>query len=602
MDCQSFRLEGVWCDMNYLEEVNKWIAIDPESAGELEAIKDDPKELEDRFYKDLEFGTAGMRGVVGAGRNRLNRYNIERATQGFAAFLDARAREMSREKKVAIAHDPRRMSREFAEYTASVLAANGFTVYFYDGVRTTPQLSYTVRHLGCIGGVMITASHNPPEYNGYKVYDEEGCQLIPELADELVRLVYDVREIQRLPFADAVVEGRICWIGAEVDDTYLGMVRGLSFHPEYLSENALRIVYTPLHGAGGATIRRLFAESGVTNVRYVASQMEPDGGFPTVKKPNPEEASAFAEAKKVLDSENGDLVVATDPDTDRVAVMTKSGRLLTGNQLGVLFLDYVLSQRKERGWIREGDYIISTVVSTDMAETIARHYGVEYRETLTGFKHIGEVIQRDPEHFVMGFEESIGYLFSPEVRDKDAVMATMFVVEMAEHYRRTYGAERPLEAALDALYEKFGVHLEETVSIQFEGKDGAELMNQKMLQARNLVPTKGVRKIDYIDGRDGQRPTNMVRFYFGSDMQGVDTRGADTQGADTQGADALGADALGVETQGGDPLGSGAASSVVLRPSGTEPKLKLYYFARGRNQAEAEQRLQSLQEWLRMII
>lgn len=547
--------------MNYLEEVKKWIEIDPSSEEELNAIKDDRKELEDRFYKDLEFGTAGMRGVVGAGKNRLNRYNVQRATQGFAAFLSARAEQLSREKKVAIAHDPRRMSREFAEDTATVLAANGFTVYFYDGVRTTPQLSYTVRHLGCIGGVMITASHNPPEYNGYKVYDEEGCQLIPELADELVRHVYDVREIQNLSFSDGLEQGKIQWIAAEVDDAYLEMVRSLSFHPEYLSSNVLRVVYTPLHGAGGATIRRLFDETGVANVCYVASQMEPDGAFPTVRKPNPEESAAFDEAKKVLEQMQGDYIVATDPDTDRVGVMTASKHLLTGNQVGTLFLDYVLSQRKERGIAREGDYIVSTVVSTDLAEAIAQAYGVEYRETLTGFKHIGEVIQRDPEHFVMGFEESIGYLFSPEVRDKDAVMATMFVVEMAEHYRRIFGSERPLEAALDALYARFGTYVELTESVQFEGKDGAETMNQKMLLARNFVPGEGIRKVDYIEGWDGQRPTNMVRFFH----------------------EALGA-------------------SVVLRPSGTEPKLKIYYFASGRDAAHAQEVLTTVKEWLRMII
>lgn len=553
--------------MNYIEEVKKWIAIDPESAEELEAIQDDPKELEDRFYKDLEFGTAGMRGVVGAGRNRLNRYNIERATQGFAAFLTSRADQLLREKKVAIAHDPRRMSRKFAEYTASVLAANGFEVYFYDGVRTTPQLSYTVRRLGCVGGVMITASHNPPEYNGYKVYDEEGCQLVPELADALARKVFEVCEIRRVPFEEAVEEGRIRMIGQDVDDAYLAMVRSLSFHPEYLSGNKLRIVYTPLHGAGGATIRRLFDETGVKNVCYVASQMEPDGAFPTVRNPNPEEVTAFAEAKKVMEREDADLVIATDPDTDRVAVMTKSGRLLTGNQMGVLFLDYVLSQRKSRGMLHEDDYVVSTVVSTDLTEKIAKSYGIQYRETLTGFKHIGEVIQQNPSHFVMGFEESIGYLFSPEVRDKDAVMATMFVVEMMEYYRRLHGAERPLEAALDAIYAKFGVHLEVTESIQFEGKDGAEVMNEKMLRARNLMPTKGIRKVDYSGGMDGQRPTNMIRFYFD-----------------------------------GTACGAEGSSSIVLRPSGTEPKLKLYYFALGHDEAQAEKQLQILKEWLRMII
>ncbi|MDO4800000.1 MAG: phospho-sugar mutase [Bacillota bacterium] len=509
---------------------------------ELLALAGDEQELEDRFYRDLEFGTAGMRGVIGAGRNRINRYTVRRATQGFANYLKVRQRLVERETCVAIAYDSRRCSRELAEETASVLAANGFVVYLFDDVRTTPQLSYAVRWLRAIGGVMITASHNPPEYNGYKVYDENGCQLVPELAERLtaeVDAVQDPATIRHLPFAEARRSQKIVSVPSALDDDYFEMVRGISLRP-LLADSKIRAVYTPLHGTGGPAITRLLKEAGFESLIPVKEQMQPDGEFPTIRTPNPEASEAFDVARNYMSG--ADLAIATDPDCDRLGLMTGSGKLLTGNQIGCLFLEYILSTRKEQGTLTEDHYVVSTIVSTNLAARIAEHYGVRYIQTLTGFKYIGEQIERDPAHFIMGFEESYGYLFGPEVRDKDAVMATQMAIEMTTFY----GGD--LDAALARLYEKYGYTVEAMISKHYAGKEGAEQMKRIMADARN-PEFSYTKKIDYLVDPTGLTPSDVVKYFIDAD------------------------------------------SWMVFRPSGTEPKLKVYFSVSAKSEDEANRRL-----------
>jgi len=528
MNAQSYYSE--WLNNPYFDEAFR---------AELEALKGKTAEIEDRFYRDLEFGTAGMRGIIGAGRNRINNYIIRKATQGFANFLLERSKTLkgTTDHSIVIAYDSRRMSHEFAIETARVFAANGITAYVFDEVRTTPELSFAVRNLGCMGGVMVTASHNPPEYNGYKVYDETGCQLVPHLADALVahvNLITDFSMVKIMGRKEAVQAKRMKLISEEVDYPYVEMVKKVSIRPELLKSAVLKVVYTPLHGTGGHTISRVLKEMSFSNMIPVEDQMAPDGEFPTCKQPNPESIEAFEVALKVAHKFDADLLIATDPDCDRIGLMIKDGnryKALNGNQIGTLFLEYILSSKKG---LTKQHYIVNTIVSSDLAKAQADYFGVSLKQTLTGFKFIGEQIERDTDHFVMGYEESYGYLFAPHVRDKDAVMGTLLAIEMAEYYN---GLGMSLSDVLEAIFKRHGTYIEETVSKSFEGKEGHSVMMAILEKFRNH--SEGlftyIKKIDYLNDETGLPESDVLKFYLDD------------------------------------------YSWMVLRPSGTEPKLKIYF-------------------------
>jgi phosphoglucomutase len=528
MNAQSYYSE--WLNNPYFDEAFR---------AELESLKGKTEEIEDRFYKDLEFGTAGMRGIIGAGRNRINNYIVRKATQGFVNFLIERqaSRNQSSNNAVVIAYDSRRMSHEFAIETACVFAANGIVAYVFDDVRTTPELSFAVRHLGCMGGVMVTASHNPPEYNGYKVYDETGCQLVPHLADALVDHVNKITDFSMVKIIgrkEAVQAKLMKLISEEVDFPYIEMVKKVAIRPELLKSSLLKVVYTPLHGTGGHTISRVLKEMSFSNLIPVEEQMAPDGEFPTCKQPNPESVEAFEVALKVANRFDADLLIATDPDCDRIGLMIKDGnryKALNGNQIGSLFLEYVLSSKKG---LTKAHYVVNTIVSSDLASAQAAHYGVTLKQTLTGFKFIGEQIEQDTVHFVMGYEESYGYLFAPHVRDKDAVMGTLLAIEMAEYYKKN---GLSLNDVLESIYKRHGYFIEETVAKNFEGKEGNAVMMAILERFRKQ--SEGLfsysKKIDYLLDDTGLPESDVLKFYLDD------------------------------------------KSWMVLRPSGTEPKLKIYF-------------------------
>ena len=529
--------------------------FDDEFRAELESISGQTDEIEDRFYRDLEFGTAGMRGIIGAGRNRINAYIVRKATQGFVNFLLERKRVELGDtvnQSVVIAYDSRRMSHDFAIETARVMAGNGIVAYVFDEVRTTPELSFAVRELKCMGGVMITASHNPPEYNGYKVYDETGCQLVPHLADALVEHVTSINDFSLVKIMgrkEAVQAKLLKLISEEVDFPYVEMVKKVSIRPELLKSSNLKVVYTPLHGTGGHTISRVLKEMAFSNLIPVDEQMEPDGEFPTCKQPNPESVDAFERALIVAKKYDADLIIATDPDCDRIGLMIKEGnhyKALNGNQIGSLFLEYVLSSKMN---LTKEHYVVNTIVSSDLARTQADYYGVTLKKTLTGFKFIGEQIEMDTDHFVMGYEESYGYLFAPHVRDKDAVMGTLLAIEMAEYYKQQ---NISLSELLNSIFIRHGYFVDETISKSFEGKEGGQVMAQIMDRFRKQ--SEGIfkyeSKIDYLNDETGLPKSDVLKFYLDEN------------------------------------------SWMVLRPSGTEPKLKIYFSICDANYEKAKHKLE----------
>lgn len=537
----------------YLEWLNNPL-FDDAFKAELASIKGQDAEIEDRFYKDLEFGTAGMRGIIGAGRNRINGYVVRKATQGFVNFLmERKTSELgdSVNQSVVIAYDSRRLSNEFAMETARVMAANGILAYVFEDVRTTPELSFAVRELKCMGGVMITASHNPPEYNGYKVYDETGCQLVPHLADALVAHVENITDFSMVKIMDrkeAAQAKLLKIISEEVDLPYVEMVKRVSIRPELLKDSQLKVVYTPLHGTGGHTISRVLKEMSFSGLIPVEEQMAPDGEFPTCNQPNPESVEAFEVALPVADKFGADLIIATDPDCDRIGMMIKEGtryKALNGNQIGSLFLEYVLSARKD---LTPKHYVVNTIVSSDLAKAQADFYGVTLKKTLTGFKFIGEQIEMDDSHFVMGYEESYGYLFAPHVRDKDAVMGTLLAIEMAEYYKQK---GLSLSEVLDSIFKRHGYYVDETLSKSFEGKEGGEVMKRIMARFREDSASifSYASKIDYKEDDTGLPKSDVLKFYLDE------------------------------------------YSWMVLRPSGTEPKLKIYFSICDSDYDKAKQKL-----------
>ena len=540
-------------------------------SAELSAMENDEEVMRDSFGADLEFGTAGMRGIIGMGTNRMNIFTVRRATQGLADYLNSVGKAGG---GVAIAYDSRRMSDVFAKETALVLAANGVKVYLYDSLHSVPQLSYTILKLHCAAGVVITASHNPPEYNGYKVYGPDGGQVAVEAASVItsfINAVDDIFSIRPMPESEAGQNGLLRYIGQDIDDMYVSDVHSIIINKEIVEQErgSLKIVYTPLFGTGNVPVRRLLSKMGIQNLAVVEEQLMPNGDFPGLSAPNPENKEVFTLAFQKADEIGADMILATDPDCDRLGVAVRRGEdwdILTGNQIGCILMDYILSARAAR---RKGDeFVVKSIVSTSMADAIAAHYGVEMRNVLTGFKFIAEQIQLAQESgkgtFCFGFEESYGFLCAPFVRDKDAAMASQMLTEAACYY---HSKSMTLKDALDALYEKYGCFREKTISITLSGLAGIAKIKEAVAALREQ-PLASI---------DGRRFTSVSDFKTGIVKNLV----------------------TGTE----QPTGLPAADMIIygfdngrmiLRPSGTEPKLKCYLSFMSRDETEADAVLERL--------
>ena len=558
--------------MGYREEYEGWLkrfANDAETVRELQSIAGDEKEIEDRFYTELAFGTGGLRGVLGMGTNRMNVYNIRRATMGLAHYLQAQG---IADKGVVIAFDSRIKSDVFAKETALTLAAAGVKAYLFDALRPVPILSYAVRHLGTAAGVVITASHNPPQYNGYKVYASDGAQIAPEAADAVTGFIRALAYEQCQPMAEAEAreKGLLQIVGnREVDDAYIAMVKTLAQRPELLEKRGkdLNIVYTPLHGSGNVPVRRLLHELGVSHVTVVPQQEKPDGRFPTVTAPNPEDPAAFKLAIPLANEVGATTVFGTDPDCDRLGAAVRDGQgnfhTLTGNQIACLMLDHILKSRQEKGILEKNGAVVKSVVSTELARAICEHYGVKMVEVLTGFKFIGEKIQQFEETgdytFLFGFEESFGYLSGTQVRDKDGVNASLLLCEAT---CACMERGETLYDALQRLYRQYGYFKETGLSVVLPGKDGVEKMQAIMAGLRQTPPAELA----------GLRVTAVRDFL----------RGVRTEGEKEEPLDFPKSNVLYFELEGGN--------WVCIRPSGTEPKIKLYIATRAQDQAAADER------------
>ena len=476
-----------WCTSPIFDDATK---------SELKSLEGNEDEIFDRFYRELEFGTGGLRGVIGAGTNRMNFYTVGKATQGLANFIN---KQGAAAKGVAIAFDSRRMSPEFADTAACVLAANGIKAYIFDSLRPTPELSFALRTLGCTAGIVVTASHNPPEYNGYKVYWEDGAQITaPKDAQIIgeVNAIKDYAEIKKMTTEEAKAAGLYEVIGKEIDDKYMEALKKLVLHPEAIKQMAssLKIVYTPLHGTGNVPVRRVLKERGFEQVTVVPEQELPDGNFPTVSYPNPEDKKAFALALDLAKKVDADLVLATDPDADRLGVYakdTKTGeyKVFTGNMSGMLICEYEMSQKKALGILPDNGALVTTIVSSNMAQAVAKEYGMKFIECLTGFKYIGEQIkffeQTGSNEYVFGFEESYGCLVGTHARDKDAVVAVMALCEAAAYYK-TQGIT--LWDQMLNIYNKYGYYKEDLFTMTFKGADGAKKMQDMMDAYRKNTP------------------------------------------------------------------------------------------------------------------
>ena len=545
--------------MNACEMYKKWLADFADDAAlveELNAIAADEKEIEDRFYRGLEFGTAGMRGVIGYGTNRMNVYNVRRATQGLAQFIHQV--EGGAERGVAIAYDSRKFSPEFALEAAKVLCANGVKVYLYESLRPVPVLSFTLRHLNCIAGIVITASHNPKQYNGYKVYWQDGGQLPPERAAQVLECInaLDYTDAKIMCPEEAKKAGLLTMIGKDIDDVYISRVRELCVQPELCKEmgKTMKIVYSPLNGSGNVPVRRILSEVGFENVYIVKEQELPDSNFTTVgAAPNPENYSAFDLARELAVKEDADVIFATDPDCDRLGCLVRAADgsfiVLTGNQIGCLLMHYVLSGRKAAGTFPANGAVVKSIVSTDMARTIAASFGVTTFNVLTGFKFIAEKIQQFEDtgshEFLFGFEESYGFLAGTFVRDKDAVIASMLLAEATAWYKKQ---GMTLYDGLMKLYETYGYYSEKVTSFALEGKDGLAKMVELMANLRKNTPAEfaGIAVKVVLDYKNGTRVEN----------------------GETTKLDYPSSDVLFYELEGG--------AWVCIRPSGTEPKVKVY--------------------------
>ena len=566
--------------MNYVEEYKKWMNsnfIDEATKNELKSIEDDEKEIEDRFYKNLEFGTAGLRGVIGAGTNRMNKYTVSKATQGLANFI---IKENGQDRGVAIAYDSRHMSKEFSEIAANCLNANGIKAYVFDSLRPVPELSYAVRYLNCIAGIMITASHNPPKYNGYKVYWEDGAQIVAPKDKAIIEEVNNIKnyeDAKKMNKEEAVNQGLYNVIGKKVDDSYINELKKLSLNPEKIKEQEdLKIVYTPLHGTGNIPVQRILKEIGFKNFFVVPEQEKPDGDFPTVELPNPEDKKAFKLALDLAKKENADIVLATDPDADRLGVYAKDSKTgeymaFTGNMSGMLIAEYVLFQKKEKGILPANGALITTIVSTNLAKAVAKEYNLKLFEVLTGFKYIGEKIKQFEETneytYQFGFEESYGCLIGTHARDKDAIVAVMLLCEAAAFYK---SKGLTLWDQMINMYKKYGYYKEDTKSITLEGADGAEKIKNILNNLRkNPLETIGSYKV--LEFRDYSQST--VKDMLTKEVSKTDLPKSNVLYYELEN------DAW-----------------CCIRPSGTEPKIKCYVGVKGKDEEEANSILKELEE------
>ncbi len=582
--------------MGFKEEYEYWKTdsfFDEKTKQELISIENDTKEIEDRFYRDLEFGTAGLRGVIGAGTNRMNVYTVAKATAGLAQYIISCGPEAVA-RGVVISYDSRNFSPEFAAITAGTLAAYGISSKLSDELRPVPMLSYSVRFFKAFAGVMITASHNPAKYNGYKVYGEDGGQVPPEAADAVlanIEAIKDIRAIKTMKLDEAVAAGLVTYFGSEVDEAYTEMLTKLVVDQSAIDRQAgMSIVYTPLHGSGNKPVRRILERVGFKNIHIVAEQELPDGNFPTVALPNPENPDALSMAIELAKKTNASLVFGTDPDSDRIgaaARIEKDGEVtykcFTGNQMGLMLLDYILDAKKQAGTLPADSFAVTTIVSSKLAGAICAAYGVELQEVLTGFKFIGERIKLDDEfgskHFQFGFEESYGYLSGRDVRDKDAVVAAMLICNMAA---ASFEKSETLADRLAHVYEKYGYGFEEAVSVTLEGKEGIEKIQNCMAELRNELEAstdvsasdtllRGVKVLAVRDYKTSKRydfsgsevkitpitlPKSNVLLYELGGEKGLDWACA--------------------------------------RPSGTEPKLKIYFGVYDSSEKEASDRLASV--------
>ena len=555
-----------------------------EQKKELLSIKDDEEEIKDRFYKELEFGTAGLRGVIGMGTNRMNKYTVGKATQGLANFI---IKKGVQEKGVVISYDSRKMSPEFSKLTALILNANGIKTYIMDKLRPVPELSFAVRELKATAGVMITASHNPPKYNGYKVYWEDGAQIVPPNDKDIiteVRAIKDYAEIKTISEAEAREKGLYNVIGKEIDDRYIEELKKCVLNPEIIKEQGknLKIVYTPLHGAGNEMVQRILKELGFENVYVVPEQEKPDGNFPTVSYPNPEDPKAFKLALELAKEKDADVVLATDPDSDRLGIYakdTKTGEYknYTGNMSALLIAEYEISQKKEKGLLPKNGMIIKTIVSTNLTDAVAKEYNLELVEVLTGFKYIGEVMRKAEEKndkkYVFGFEESYGCLIGTYARDKDGVGAVMALCEAAAYYK---SKGLTLWDQMINIYEKYGYYKEGQVSIVLEGADGAEKIKEMMRTMRN----KSVDKI-------GEYKVLEFRDYDKNIIKNMET--GETRETGLPKSNVLYYD---LENN----------SWCCVRPSGTEPKIKLYMGIKANSMENAEKKLEELKQAMENLV
>ena len=564
-----------WCENPYFDEKTR---------KELKNIAGDEKEISDRFYKDLAFGTGGLRGVIGAGTNRMNIYTVRKATQGLANFI---IEENGREKGVAIAFDSRNMSPEFAEEAARCLCANGIRTWLFESLRPTPELSFALRELGCIAGIVVTASHNPPEYNGYKVYWEDGAQITYPKDEQIiarVNAITDLTTVKTMSRKEADESGLLQIIGEEIDASYMEALKKLVLNPEVIKEQAksLKIVYTPLHGTGNLPVRRVLSELGFEQVIVVPEQEKPDGNFPTVSYPNPEDKKAFALALELAKKVDADLVLATDPDADRLGVYAKDSKTgeymaFTGNMSGMIICEYELSQRKEKGMLPEDGAIVTTIVSGNMSQAVAKEYGVDIIETLTGFKYIGEQIklfeQNHNHTYLFGYEESYGCLVGTHARDKDAVVAVMTLCEAAAYYK---SKGLTLWDQMLVLFEKYGYYKEGLYTLTLKGQEGAAKI-QEILKSFRSNPPKQIGEYKVLAFRDYEE-------------------------------DIIQNDVTGETTKTGLPKSNVLYFELedqawcCVRPSGTEPKVKLYMGVKGIDMQDAQNRLEQLTEAMTSLI
>ena len=571
----------------YLKEYQRWCEsseFDEETKKELIQIKDDEKEIEDRFYKGLEFGTGGLRGVIGAGTNRMNKYTVGKATQGLANYI---LEQGTQDKGVAISYDSRKMSKEFSEQTALILNANGIKTYLFEKLRPVPELSFAVRELGCTAGVMITASHNPPKYNGYKVYWDDGAQIVSPRDVDIINKVKDVKnfsEIKNITREEATSKGLFNLIGTDMDDKYLAKLESLVLNPEIVKEQGkdLKVVYTPLHGTGNTISERLLKEIGIQNLYVVPEQKDPDGNFPTVDYPNPEDPKAFKLALELAQKVDADIVLATDPDADRLGVFakdSKTGKYMdyTGNMSALLIAEYRISQMKENGMLPENGMLIKTIVSSNLADAIAHNYNLDLYEVLTGFKNIGAIMRNAEEtgknQYVFGFEESYGCLIGDYARDKDGIAAVMALCEVA-CYGKSQG--KTLWDMMLDVYKKYGYYKETQVSIVREGMQGAKEIQDMMARTRQ-------KEIKKIGGFKVLKYKDIETDY----VQNMETGEVTKTGLPKS-------NVLYYELEND--------SWCCVRPSGTEPKIKLYMGVKGETEEEASEKLEFLKETMVTVV